>query len=97
MILRDTVQAIDDASGDVLANMRGHVGFRNVSHDDSPGGGAGFQVVRRLSALTPPWDWIEGDHRLRWRGEDYRVVGVLWRRRNGRDHHVTLDIERTTG
>lgn len=97
MILRDTVQAVDDRTDEVLATMRGHVGFRTVSSDDNPGGSPGFQVVRRLSALTDPWEWKEGTHRLRWRGDDYNVVGVLWRRRNGRDHHVTLDLERTTG
>lgn len=96
MILRDTVEALDNA-GTVLAKLRGQVSYRTVTLDVNPGGGGGFQVEQQLVALTDPWEWELGKHKLRFRGEDYTITGLLWRRRNGRDHHVTVNLEKISG
>lgn len=97
MILRDTVTAISRTSGDEIATMRGQVAYRTVTLDQQAGGGPSFQITQQLTALTDPWEWSMSAHRLRFRGEDFDITGLLHRRRNGRDHHVTLQLERVTG
>lgn len=95
MILRDTVDVLTE-SNEYVETIRGMVNYRNVSLDDNAGGGASMQIIRQLTALTEPYEWTY-TQRVRFRGEIFRIVGILWRRRNGEDHHVTLDLERATG
>jgi len=95
VVLRDLVIAINEA-GDELATLRAHVYYRTAALDtgERP---IRLTMVEQLAAITEPWEWDYTRHRVRFRGEDYEITGALWRRRNGRDHHVTLNLERITG
>lgn len=95
MILRDTVGVLDARyGGNVVATLRAQVSFRTSKIETRTAGGVvTFRVDQQMVALTEPYPWSAHDTGLRFRGQDYFVTGLLWRRRNGRDHHVSVDVE----
>lgn len=50
--------------------------------------------VEELRAVIPPFDYDPDNHRIRWRGKQYTNDGPpKVRRRNGRDHHLTITLK----
>lgn len=57
-----------------------------------------LQVMTTIRVILPPDFDIDLDrqaHIVVWRGKAYRLDGrPVWSRRNGRDHHQTIELER---
>lgn len=57
-----------------------------------------LQVMTTVRVILPPdfdIDLDPQDHMVVWRGQAYRIDGrPVWSRRNGRDHHQTIELQR---
>lgn len=89
MILRDRVEHVREQGGPVLGSMRGHVYYRSAGLEDI--GSGTIRLVENLAAMTEPYEWAEFQY-LRHRGRDYEIRSVMPRYRNGKLHHVTLNL-----
>lgn len=94
MILRDRV-TVTYQNGD-KETLRAAVGSRSGKLADNTIPGLIYEDI--LRATVPPREGLKPGITVNWRGTDYDVDEVpLVRRRNGRDHHMTVSLKYRKG
>ncbi|CAG7845775.1 hypothetical protein USB125703_02050 [Pseudoclavibacter triregionum] len=78
----------------VVASAPAQVGYMSVAQLVAPGVNS---FVEQLRAVMPVVPFDSSKNRIRWRGKVYAADGqAMIRRRNGRDHHMTLVLKALT-
>lgn len=97
MRLRDRIIRLTDDT-----EHRAHVSTQDTASGEQrhPGGQLSpeshimFLVDQRIRAIIrPPARDVALNEQFRWRNRTYVVSQLAYRRRGGRDHHVTLTLE----
>lgn len=92
MRLTDRIELITE-TGSVEAELRAQVGTTGLAEITTATGQ--YVLEEKLRAIIPPDDRATPGRRWRWRGDDYtQYEAPKVRRKNGRDHHYTITLER---
>jgi len=87
---------VDWANPVVVATYPAYVGYTATALNTGEVGRTAF--VEELRAITPAFSFNPARYRLRWKGGVYLPNGpAMLRRRNGRDHHLTIPIKAVAG
>lgn len=87
---------VDWANPIIVATYPAYVGYTSTALNTAEPGRTAF--VEELRAITPAFNFDPVAHRLRWKGTSYLPDGpAMLRRRNGRDHHLTIPIKAVHG
>lgn len=79
----------------VASNVPAYVGYVTVATVETAGRQA---MTEELRAILEPRDFLYGIQRLVWRGKHYITNEIpMVRTRNGRDHHLTIQLQLVTG
>lgn len=94
MKLSDWLQPLGTERQPVGPPIRCHVGYtRSGTETRAAGSGEVRYLVEELRALIRPHPHAVYGSRWQWRGDTYVLdTAPLVRRRNGRDHHYTLQL-----
>ena len=79
----------------VASNVPAYVGYVTVATVETPGRQA---ITEELRAIVAPREFLYGIQRIVWRGKSYITNEIpMVRTRNGRDHHLTIQLQLVTG
>lgn len=94
MRLTDKVDVLTSTDALVAAGVRAEVHYTTTAAIVSAGRTA---IVEELRCVIEPIQF-GNDYRIRWRGKVYSSDGAaMVRRRNGRDHHLTIPLRYVSG
>lgn len=94
MRLKDSIDVLSD-SGDVLETLSCHISMDKTQAEMGTDYGAQYILTEIMSVILKPTEYATPGRRWRWRDRDYiQRADPRVRRRNGKDHHYTIELTR---
>lgn len=94
MRLKDSIDVLDGA-GAVIETLACHISMDKTQAEIDTDLGSQLVLTEIMSVILKPTEYATPGRRWRWRDRDYiQRADPRVRRRNGRDHHYTIELTR---